>query len=66
MVRKVLDSADDAEDEISNGRKAKRVSDGDLEKLYDESSSRILQERNDFFLPQIRDFGLHPVPKTPS
>jgi hypothetical protein len=37
-------------------RKPSQLTDSDLERLYDESSSRILQERNDFFLPQIRDF----------
>jgi hypothetical protein len=40
--------------------KAKRTSRGatniQLERLYEESSARILQERNDFFLPQVRDF----------
>jgi Protein of unknown function DUF262 len=48
---------EDDEEESAEGPSAKlALTDKDLERLYDETSSRILQERNDFFLPQIRDF----------
>jgi Protein of unknown function DUF262 len=50
-------SSDELEEEPSRKKGPKqKVSDKDLERLYDNSSARILQERNDFFLPQIRDF----------
>ncbi len=47
---------EDVEEEFSKSKSKKPATDADLEKLYDDTSSRILQERNDFFLPQIRDF----------
>jgi Protein of unknown function DUF262 len=48
---------DDLEEETKPKReKRSPASDNALEQLYDDSSARILQERNDFFLPQIRDF----------
>jgi hypothetical protein len=37
-------------------RRQPAASDQELEHLYDVSSARILQGRNDFFLPQIQDF----------
>jgi hypothetical protein len=40
----------------SSTRHHAAATDAELEKAYDASSSRILQERNDFFLPQVRDF----------
>jgi hypothetical protein len=46
---------DQLEEEPKRGRSPKTVSSEELGKLYDESSARILQERNDFFLPQVRD-----------
>lgn len=49
-----LDDVD--EEEASRKKQSVSTSKKKLEELYDESSSRILQERNDFFLPQIRDF----------
>jgi hypothetical protein len=47
---------DDSEEEVQGSRTVAAQSIADLERRYDESSSRILQERNDFFLPQVRDF----------
>jgi Protein of unknown function DUF262 len=48
---------DETEEEAPRKKsKPQKVSNQELEKLYDQSSARILQERNDFFLPQIRDF----------
>jgi len=57
-TRKSTDAdLEDTEEEISRATPKKRpVTPADLEKLYDDTSGRILQERNDFFLPQIRDF----------
>jgi hypothetical protein len=49
-------SLEDTEEEPSKGKQKKVATAADLEKLYDDTSGRILQERNDFFLPQIRDF----------
>jgi hypothetical protein len=56
-IIKLEQDPDDVEEE-SRPQKKKRsaTSDHALEQLYDDSSARILQERNDFFLPQIRDF----------
>jgi len=53
-----LDNFDleDSEEEISSTKSRKAATPAELEKLYDDTSGRILQERNDFFLPQIRDF----------
>jgi hypothetical protein len=56
VAKKSIVVSDDSEEEPASKKKAVPVTDSDLERLYDESSSRILQERNDFFLPQIRDF----------
>ena len=47
---------EELEEEVPPKKKSARLSNSELEKLYDESSARILQERNDFFLPQIRDY----------
>jgi hypothetical protein len=33
-----------------------RVTPAQIEKMYDEGENRVTQERNDFMLPQIRDF----------
>lgn len=48
--------AEELEEEPLRKKKSAKLSNSELEKLYDESSARILQERNDFFLPQIRDY----------
>jgi Protein of unknown function DUF262 len=56
MANEATRIADESEEEPSRRKRTVKVSDAQLEQLYDESSSRILQERNDFFLPQIRDF----------
>src|SRR5229473_8100982 len=34
----------------------KQVTPAQIEKMYDEGENRVTQERNDFMLPQIRDF----------
>src|SRR5438445_13607447 len=47
---------DEQEEEAHKKRGARRTTNPELERLYEQSSARILQERNDFFLPQIRDF----------
>jgi len=47
---------EDLEEEAPRVKPKKTVTPADLAKLYDDTSGRILQERNDFFLPQIRDF----------
>jgi hypothetical protein len=47
---------EDTEEEVVASKRKKPTTPADLEKLYDDTSGRILQERNDFFLPQIRDF----------
>lgn len=48
---------DDAEDVEENVQKTKtKKTPAELERLYDATSGRILQERNDFFLPQIAEF----------
>ena len=57
MAKKVVLVPEEFEEEPIGRRKAVKVTDSELQKLYDESSSRILQERNDFFLPQVRDFA---------
>ena len=57
MLKKLSDIQLEDDEEEGEGSSAKlALTDKDLERLYDETSSRILQERNDFFLPQIRDF----------
>jgi Protein of unknown function DUF262 len=58
MIKKPVDiePEDDEEDSAEGASARLALTDKDLERLYDETSSRILQERNDFFLPQIRDF----------
>jgi hypothetical protein len=50
------ESLDELEEEAPKKRGGRRTTNPELERLYDQSSARILQERNDFFLPQIRDF----------
>jgi hypothetical protein len=47
---------DEQEEEAPKKRGGRRTTNPELERLYEQSSARILQERNDFFLPQIRDF----------
>jgi hypothetical protein len=36
--------------------KQKRPTSNQIERMYDSGENRVTQERNDFFLPQIRDF----------
>lgn len=36
--------------------KSNQVTPAQIEKMYDEGENRVTQERNDFMLPQIRDF----------
>jgi len=48
--------SEDLEEELGKQTHKKATTGAELEKLYDDTSGRILQERNDFFLPQIRDF----------
>jgi Protein of unknown function DUF262 len=50
------DSVEESEEDIPRHFPKSELTATELEKLYDDSSGRILQERNDFFLPQIRDF----------
>src|ERR1700731_2526724 len=58
MARKPIENViEDSEEEAPRAKRGSRgATNAQLESLYDESSARILQERNDFFLPQIRDF----------
>lgn len=51
-----IDDIDDSEEDAPRAIPKSELTAAELEKLYDDSSGRILQERNDFFLPQIRDF----------
>jgi Protein of unknown function DUF262 len=46
------------EDQVNAKHKKKKVTPTDLAKLYDDTSGRILQERNDYLLAQNRDFVL--------
>ena len=54
---RALDLVDiDAEEEdLSKKKRKQKLTDKELSKRYDETSARILQDRNDFMLPQIRD-----------
>src|ERR1700733_5110899 len=45
---------EDTEEEIKEAKPKKTPT--ELQQLYDATSGRILQERNDFFLPQIAEF----------
>jgi hypothetical protein len=55
--RPIENNIDEAEEESPRAKRgSRRATNAQLESLYDESSARILQERNDFFLPQVRDF----------
>lgn len=51
-----IDDFDIEEEAVSATKRKSKASPGDLEKLYDNTSGRILQERNDYLLAQIRDF----------
>jgi hypothetical protein len=55
-VTKAQDLDNLEEEPKKKPRRPRALSNAELEKLYYDSSARILQERNDFFLPQIRDF----------
>jgi hypothetical protein len=57
MMDRAPDLVDiDAEEEdLSKKKRKQKLTDKELSKRYDETSARILQDRNDFMLPQIRD-----------
>jgi hypothetical protein len=56
MIDDPLDIDVDAQEEdIARKKGKKKLSDKELSELYDRTSARILQDRNDFMLPQIRD-----------
>jgi hypothetical protein len=53
---KYVEDYESEEEQIDGSPKKRHSTSRDLENLYDETSGRILQERNDYLLAQIRDF----------